>query len=269
MINKFRWQAVAPLMLAAVFACKANKESDKRVTSEVGGEAMSAPSSDSAKAHDQTLVRVVNAMPGRESVDIWAGDSSTFQNVAFKSVTAYQPITQNKPTFKVVPAGNPTAAALAENSEVVLDGRYYTAIALPAAGTDNKPAIEVLRDDLVPGDPGKARIRIVNAASSMKDKDIDVYVNGNKDALFDDVGFKSDAGYKEVDPGTAALDVKADDADTRLLRIADLKLEAGKSLTIVIVNSTAKGGKLEAIKVLDELTPANTTKPADSTKPSR
>ena len=65
MIHKFRWQAVAPLLLATVFACKTNKDGDKRVTSEVGGEATSAPSADSAKAHDQTLVRVVNAMPGR------------------------------------------------------------------------------------------------------------------------------------------------------------------------------------------------------------
>jgi hypothetical protein len=261
MIHKLRWQTVAPLLLATVFACKANKDGDKRVTSEVGGEATSAPSADSAKAHDQTLVRVVNAMPGRQSVDVWAGDSSTFQNVAFKSVTAYQPITQNKPTFKVVPAGNPTAAPLAENSEVVLDGRYYTAIALAPTGKDNKPAISVIRDDLAPGDPAKARIRVVNAASTMHDKDIDVFVNGNKDPLFDDVGFKDEAGYKEVDPGTATVDVRADDGKASLLRISDLKLEAGKSLTLVIVNSSAKNGKLEAIKVLDELTPADNTKP--------
>ena len=61
---------------------------------------------------------------------------------------------------------------------------------------------------------------------------------------------------------------RADDGKTSLLRISDLKLEAGKSLTLVIVNSSSKGGKLESIKVLDELTPAETPKTADKTKPS-
>ena len=170
------------IALLAVAAQACSKSDNTRVQSQSGGEATVSPSTDSAKANNEALVRVVNAIPGSGAIDVYAGDQK-FVKVDFKEATPYETLTENTPNFKVVRAGAPDSTPLATENAIARDGHFYTVIALGSIGTrdsaDRKVELDVMRDDLVPGDSSKARIRIFNAASGSGD--LDVFVEGQKD----------------------------------------------------------------------------------------
>jgi uncharacterized protein DUF4397 len=260
------WGAVASILLAAV-AC--SKPSNQRVQSQAGGEASVAPSADSAKAREVALVRVINAIPA--PIDIYAGDSAKFRGVDFKAVTSYETLSQDVPLFKAVGAGQSNAKPMAEEHSVARDGHYYTVIAFgtaakPQPGT--KPdsstrtaTLEVIRDDLVPGDSTKARLRVFNAAPNAGK--LDVFIPGSKDPLFNNVDVKDDNGFKDIDPGTKTLVVRPNNKHAVLLEVTNIVLRPGQSMTLVLTHPSATSSKLVAIKVTDELKPPGATPRGD------
>jgi hypothetical protein len=240
--------AVLPAAALALIACSGTRD-DQMVESETQGDSSVAASSNVAAARDNAQIRLVHAVPGVAAVDVYAGDQSTFSSVEFKTVTPYRELGANLPQFKVMESGAaPTSTPIAENRELVIDGQYYTLIAIPdddGEGVD----LKAIRDDPLGGDSTKAHVRVVNAARGLDD--LDVRIQGREGNLFDDVDFSSEAGFADVDPGTVTLVVTAEDTNKELLRISDLNLEAGKRLTLVLTHPSAKSTKLEAIRVTD------------------
>lgn len=241
MRHSFR-TALLPLAAFAITACEAREDETVRTDSAV------AASPDVGAAREEAQIRVVHAVPGGPAVDVYAGDQSAFSNVEFKSVTEYRPLGANLPEFKLLQTGAaPTTTPMAENREVLIDGRFYTLIAIPESDGEGVD-IMALKDDH-DGDANKARIRIVNAARGLDD--LDIRIQGRDDDLFDDVDFSTEAGYKEVDPGTVTLLVTAEDSRKELLRITDVNLQAGKSMTIVLTHPSANSSRIEAIKLTE------------------
>jgi hypothetical protein len=236
-------------LLAGAIGCEARTDR-REVASATGGDTTSAPSADHAGEHNQTLVRVVHAVPGGPAVDLTADDRPIFTAVEFKTVTPYEAVEENRPHFKLTTAGDTATKPLAENAELVMDGQYYTVIAM--ADDDGKAIqLQPMRDDLTPANPAKARIRIVNAAEGSTD--VDVRLESATETLFDDVGFEEEAGFKEIDPATVTLVVTGEESDRILLRIPALDLKAGQSVTLVLTHPSKSSTKLEAIRVVDEL----------------
>ena len=223
-------------------ACNENRDTGA-VTSKAGGETSSAPAAEAVEERDNALVRVVNAIPGG-SVSIWAGDSAAFQGVAYKKATEYREIPDNMFDFQIKSAAG--AEALAHNRENLKDGGHYTIVALPDEGGADKRNLRVLDDELKPVAGDKARVRFINGVPS--DTDVDLYISGKDDALFDGVNFKSEAGWDEVDPMAGTLTVRPDNKKTVLATMADVKLEGGKTYTFVY---TGTGGKYELVKIED------------------
>jgi hypothetical protein len=106
----------------------------------------------------------------------------------------------------------------------------------------------VLDDDLKPVTNGKARVRFINGMAG--DTDVDLFIRGQKDPLFDGVNFKAEAGWEEFDPASGTLVVKPDNKETTLASLPNTKLEAGQSYTFVLVG---QAGKLELIKIEDSV----------------
>ena len=94
----------------------------------------------------------------------------------------------------------------------------------------------------------KARVRFINGVAS--DTDMDLYISGKKDALFDGVNFKTEAGWNEFDPMSGTLTVRPDNGQAQLASLSNVKLEGGKSYTFVL---TGKRGKLELLKIEDDV----------------
>jgi hypothetical protein len=194
------------LGLSVILVTGCNKESNQTapVASESGGAASKAPESgQAADKNDQALVRVIGAAD-TAPMEVIGDKNTVFTRVEYKEVTPYKAIPANFDDFAVKQAGQDAATPLAENSESIASGRHYSLVIFPdtaanaANGKDRKIALNVIADDLQQPSEGKARVRVINAAAGTDD--IEVFLRGQKDALFDDVDFKEAIAYKEVDP---------------------------------------------------------------------
>ena len=233
--------AGAAVMVTA--ACNETRETGA-VTSKTDGKTSTAPAAEAVEKRDMALVRAVNAVPGSKSVSIWAGDSAAFADVGYKKATAYREIPDDRFNFQIKSTAG--AEPLAENRENLHDGGHYTIVALPDQGGADKRNLRVLDDDLKPVSPDKARVRFINGVPG--DTDVDLYLHGRDDALFDGVNFKKEAGWNDFDPAAGSLEVRPDNGKTVLVALPNSKLEGGKSYTFIF---SGKPGKYELIQIED------------------
>jgi hypothetical protein len=197
---------LATLGMSVMLVTGCNKESNQTtpVASESGGAASKAPESGAtANKNDQALVRVIGAADVAP-LEVSADQNAIFSGVAYKEVTPYKAVPANFDDFAVKSEGQDAAQPLAENSESIVSGRHYTLVIFPDADPVKRVALNVIADDLQPASAGKARVRVINAAAGTDD--IEVFLRGQKDALFNDVDFKEAIAYKEVDPVKTTLE---------------------------------------------------------------
>ena len=246
MRNLTRLQAglLVGVILATAAACNETRKTGT-VTSREGEKTTSAPPAEAVEERDNALVRVVNAIPG-EPVTIWAGDSAAFSSVAYKSATGFKEIPDDRFDFEIRASAG--SEALAHNREKLKDGGHYTIVALPAENNQKERNLRVLDDDLKPVTSGKARVRFINGMPG--DTDVDLFISGREEPLFDGVNFKMEAGWNEFDPISGTLTVRPDNKSTRLASLPNVKLEAGKSYTFLL---TGRAGKHEVVKIEDEV----------------
>lgn len=226
-------QTGAWVMLALIAGCAGAKTEQPVVTTSGDGKTTSAAGTEAAK-RGKSLVRFVNAVPGETGLDLSADERTTFYNVEFKTVTPYTEIGDNLVKFEL--RGADSDSVLANNTESMGDGYRYTIVAMPTS--DNQYKLRVLRDEVVT-DSGKARIRVINAAPGLPDAD--VLVAGQKDPLFDNVAFGTEAGFKDVAPATATVEIRGNDNPTPPIRLRNVALTSGKAYTIVIAAAKPRG----------------------------
>ena len=240
-MRTFMTKSVVVLAGCLALACRSSKSDQPVQTTTESGKSTS-PSGTAADRRGTTLIRVVNALPGKQNIDVAADEKVLFSSVGYEDVTDFQELRDNVARFTVRPAGKDTT--LAENKEVVGDGARYTIVALP--DEKGNAQLRVLRDELVT-DPAKTKIRVINAAASMPD--VKVTVQGKDDPLFASVALGVEAGYKDIDPMTATLVFQAKDAAP--VRVERMQLDAGRAYTIVLTG--AAGRKAEALRFDDRL----------------
>lgn len=196
---------------------------------------------------DKAMVRVVNADPELKEVDAFADNQPIFDNVAYKEVTAYKEMKDNRFTFAVRPDGQTAGDPLAENSEGLGGGDHYTFVVLPEKEM-GKATLMALKDKNEPAEEGKARVRVVNASRDAGE--IDIFIAGNKDPLVSGLNFQSESFYSDVAPGNVALQVRREGQRAPLLTVKNVNLEAGKIYTFVLAG---RGRQIEAIRIEDSM----------------
>lgn len=234
-----------PLMLAG---CQRDNTEDAPVTTKSPAGTSTAPSSEAAEDRDTALVRVVHAIPGGGNVDVFADDTRAFDGLAFKAVTPYRELDGQRYTFRLRAAGQAQGDPLASNTEGLDDGDYYTVFAVP--GDDDRAMLRVVQDDHSRPGEGKARVRVVHASRDVGE--VDLYAVGRDDALFDGIDFQSVTDYDEVDGLTGSLQLKHEDDANVVLDVPNVRLEAGKSYTIVVVGRVKTAPRLEAFVIEDQ-----------------
>jgi hypothetical protein len=222
-------KAGAFLSLALAAGCTGNRTKEPVVTTTADKTAVSEAGTTAAK-RGKSLVRLVNAIPGDATVDISGDDRTVFFDVGYKTVTPYTEIGDNVVKFQLRAGG--ATEVTAENTETLMNGNRYTIIARP--DKDGGAKLSIMKDDVVP-DQGKARLRVFHAAPGLAE--IDVMLEGQKEPLFDKVGFGSEAGFKDLDPTAATVVVRRDNPPLNVLRIQKVHLDAGKAYTIVIAGA--------------------------------
>jgi hypothetical protein len=218
----FPFGAAAMLLLA----CSGAQTKDPVVTVSDDGKTTS-PSGDAAAKRGTSFVRFVNAMPGDAGLNLGAEKGDLFGRVDFKAVTKYLEMGDNLARFslRATADGN----EMATSSEAMSDGFRYTVVGF--ADSNGVASLRVLRDELVP-DSGKARIRVIHAAPGIRD--VDLAVQGEREPLFDDINYGTEAGYQDVAPMTATFEIRRDGGNGKVIRLPRMALEAGKAYTIVL-----------------------------------
>jgi hypothetical protein len=227
--------AILTLGLAAISAC--DRKDTGTVTTTSTGSVDTAVSAAAVEERDNALIRVVHAVPGSGAVAIYAGDSLAFASVPYKTVTDFKEIGDDYFGFKVVPTGGTKESPIAENREKLEDGAHYTVVVFPDEGRDGKANVRVLNDELKPITDGKARVRMINAMANTDE--VSMGVSGNDNKIFDDVNFKREAGWKEVDPMTGTFTFTTE-GGKKLASKEGVTLAAGKNYTFVITGNRNK-----------------------------
>lgn len=241
------------LLLTA--ACDKTKDTGA-VTSTTASGTTSTPPAEIAEHHGTAFVRAVNAVPTLKSAVIYANDSTAFSDLAYRATTPFAQMPDNAFDFKVAAPGSSADSAMGDNHENLNSGAHYTVIAFADEGSTGKANMRVLNDDLQPVTNGKARIRFINTAANAGE--LDLVARGSKDGIFEGVNFRSEAGWKDVDPMKGTLVVRPQHKQNVLATIANVNLEAGKSYTYIV---TGNGSKLDVVKIVDDVAQA----PVDST----
>jgi hypothetical protein len=172
-------------------------------------------------------VRLVNAVPSRQRIDVAADGRRLFTDVGYRSVTPYATVAGHGVTFRMQATG--TEGALTNNRAMMTDGNRYTLVALPLDYENVR--LRVVRDE-VAADLDKARIRIFNAAPAVRHAA--VVIRGQNAAMFPDVAYAAVATFRDIEPATATVEIRRDTGSGRTLVLRDLRFQPGRTYTIIL-----------------------------------
>jgi len=226
-LNHSRLLSISAAAILGLAACNKTTTAPTRTT--VGTNTSTAPSGQTAKAGDKALVRFINATSTPK--DLYFGDDSAFSNIGPLDASPYQELPADRRQFKLYSAGKDTGNPLVSNSEGPTAGQHYTVIAMN--GTNGKPILDPVMDNLTQPSSGKAKVRVIHAAAGAKK--VDICRAGRKDAIIGGVAFKDVTSYKEVDPTVTEIDVRATGSRSGATTLRNLTLEPGKFYTLVVM----------------------------------
>jgi len=244
-------KSIAVLGTVCILAagCGGGAQTDKPVATTTTRGTSTSPSGDATDARGTSQVRLVSALPAAQRIDLASENGVVFSAVPYKTVTPYKALTDNAAKFSIRSAGA-TSETLADNNEAMADGRRYTLVALPEE-KGKGAQLKAFRDEVVP-DAGKAKVRVIHAAPNFGE--VDVQFAGQKDALFEDIDFGHEAGYKEIDPQSGTLQLRRDGGENaknvKVIDAGRMQFEAGRAYTLVVAG--ANPARPDVIKFVDE-----------------
>ena len=192
----------------------------------------------------QALVRLVHLSAGLPKVDLYVDGTKMLSAVSFKTASKYHSVPAGAHTLVVRSTGSAASSAPAASERVsVQAGTASSAFLL---GPPAQLQVRVAKDDFSAPAPGKAKLRIVNAAPQSPPLDIG-RVGGP--ILFRNVSFGKVSGFVTVQGGKFSLEVRAAGSSTVLFTQGATTLPAGTIITVAGTISSA--GKIETLPILD------------------
>lgn len=235
---------IAATLSVVLVACK---KDDATIETTSSGETNISASADSAAARGNAMVRFINVSDATRLAALQIDGTTLFDSVKAASVTDFREVSQTRGHFTARVAGTGDTTTVASDDKTLMDGNRYSVVLL----SENMATrvLRVVQDEVIP-DSGMARIRILHAASGGPAVDVRA-VNGTEN-LFSSVTFESEAGYKDVQPTTLTLQVRARGSDAVLLTVPPMTLTRGTATTVVLYGAT----KLAAFVFTDAMMPA-------------
>jgi uncharacterized protein DUF4397 len=195
-----------------------------------------------ARAAGDGYVRLAHLSPDTPAVDVYlrsAADAikpQTFKGVAYGAMSAYLRLPSGNYQVAMRKAG--AAASTKPVLTTDVDVRTGAAYTVAGVGRFADLGLRVLQDDLELPDPGRSKVRIIQA--SIKAPVLDVAgQNGTK--IADAVQFASTTGYREVNPGRWSVRVVPTGGGKT--SVLPCTLGAGSVYSLVVLDD--KGGGLK------------------------
>jgi hypothetical protein len=204
------------------------------------GLAMAAPA---APAAAQGWARFGHFAPSAAPVDVLVDGQPFVSDVAFKSVSNYEPLDAGLHHFELHASSDPTAAALLS---VDVSVPAAGAITIGAVTTLDGVAPQIYDDALATPQPGQASVRFIHSAPDVQA--VDVQVIGGP-LLASDVPYPTASGYEPITPGQYDVNVLQSGTTNVVLHIAGWSIQPDTQASIVIVKGL--DGKLDVVPVRD------------------
>jgi hypothetical protein len=230
-------------VLFASILCLANcspKTSTPSETTTSEGQQYEAPAGKTAARDATALIRFMNADP-KGSKDIQVSDMPIISDVAYRSITPFQEIKPGVTQFKLHEGGGKDS--LATSQQELFFGQHYTLIALPKGNHMSRLAI--MTDNLAAVDPGKARVRLINATPDVND--LDLYLAGTKMRIQHGVDASMETSFTDVNPGI--LEIHPVNGPTAP-QLSNLAIEANRLYTFVVVGNSSA---LDVVRIEDRI----------------
>jgi hypothetical protein len=154
----------------------------------------------------KAMVRVAHFSPDASYVDVYMvslNRRQLFPNVFYKSVSAYWPVAAGPFTYEVRAAG----AAPESQPAIQVEGSLAAGKAYTVAAVGRRDQLQgvLLRDDMTPSAPGKAKVRFLDAAYDLPSVDIAVT---DGPVLGARVAFPEPTGYRQLASGSYRVEVR-------------------------------------------------------------
>jgi hypothetical protein len=197
-----------------------------------------------ARAAGDGYVRLAHLSPDTPAVDVYLRSASdaikpqTFKAVAYGAMSAYLRLPTGTYQVAMRKAGAPADAKPVLTTEVTIEnGAAYT---VAGVGRFADLGLRVLEDDLKLPDPGKSKVRIIQA--SVKAPVLNVAgKNGKK--IADGVEFATTTEYREVNPGQWSVQVEPTGGGKT--SVLPCTLGAGSVYSLVVLDDADGGLKPE------------------------
>ena len=243
---------ISSVLLAclAFASCGGPEVRDAPVTTRTASGSWTAPAASEAAGRGNALVRVVDAIPARATLDLFADNQRVSDALEYKAITPYREVPAARTTFRLRPAGMETADPLAEATQALRAGRHYTVVAMP--GEDTRAAsLHIFEDPMeLPGE-GQTRVRIVHASPDAGR--LDVHVPGRAEPLVTGLDFHSASNFTDMGAAATPLDLRPAQRTESMLKIDPVNLSADGVYTIVVVGRTRIEPPLEALVIEDRI----------------
>lgn len=171
------------------------------------------------------FIRVLHAMPGGPSVDIYSGSTKIASNLSFKSISDYVSVKSGKNAIKITPAGKTEPSIVSEDKSLTKD-KFFT---LAITGKQ-KAALLFVNDSTGKEMTDKARVRVVHLSPGAPDVLITVPstrgTKGYTNLVAKPLAYQKSAS-KTVKPMTTTIQIRTQDGKL-VKEIGDVQLQAGK-----------------------------------------
>jgi hypothetical protein len=197
-----------------------------------------------ARAAGDGYVRLAHLSPDTPAVDVYLKSDSgavkaqTFKGVAYGAMSQYLRLPTGTYQVAMRKAGAPASDKPVITTEVgVANGKAYT---VAGVGRFADLGLRVLQDDLRLPDPGKSKVRIIQASVQAPVLNV-AGKNGKK--IADGVPFATTTSYREVNPGKWSVEVQPTEGGKS--SVLPCTLGAGSVYSLVVLDNGDGGLKPE------------------------
>jgi len=171
------------------------------------------------------FIRVLHAIPGGPSVDVYSGTTKIASSLSFKSLSEYMDVKSGKNTIKVVPTGK-TEPAIVSEAKSLAKGKFFT---LAITGKQ-AASLLFINDSTGKEMPDKARVRVVHLAAGAPTVLVTVPskhgAKGYANFIAKPLNYLGSAS-KTAKPMTTTIQIRTEDGKI-VKEVSDVALVAGK-----------------------------------------
>ncbi|MDP9391379.1 MAG: DUF4397 domain-containing protein [Actinomycetota bacterium] len=210
----------------------------------VAGAGLTGGTAQAAESAGNGLLRLAHLSPDTPAVDVYVDSVAVpdagvvMAGVAYGAVSDYQDVPPGEYTVAMREAGAQESAPPVLSTTVeVGEG---TARTVAGVGLFADLGLEIIEDQLVPPQEGKARVRVLAGAANAETLDVALQ---DGTAVASKLRFAATSDYVDVPAGSTGLRVAAEGGDPAALPVA---LEAGSVYSLVVLDD-ADGLRVQAV----------------------